>query len=289
MRKFVFVLSLLALLYFNSVEAQTSMAIEQLRRQIEILKHEVSVLQSLLVNMRSQKEITAASYTAVNLSDSSILLQKAPNQPYPIASVTKLMTAVISIENTGTQENITLTQETLKPLGYSPSLYLGLTVSAENLLKASLIQSVNDAAEALSYFIGNQRFIRLMNQKAKELEMANTIFYDAHGLSPSNRSTASDLAKLLAYLYQNHPEILETTKNNDFWLPDKTGTLLKFQNVNNFYPLSDFVGGKTGYLPQAKQTMAGVFDVKGRPTAIVVLFSQNRQADIFAILRQLSN
>ena len=304
MRKFVFVLLLLALLYSNAVEAQSStvallrqrgaeaslhlpaFAIAQL---IEILKQEVSLLQSLLTNMKSRQEISAQAYIVVNLADNSVLLQKNSNQSYPIASVTKLMTAVISLGHTLPQETITLTPEMLKPLGYSPSLYLGLSVSAANLLKASLIQSANDAAQSLSHFVGKQKFIQIMNQKAEDLGMANTIFYDAHGLSPNNRSTASDLAKLLTYIHQNHPEILETTKNNDFWLPDRTGTLLKFQNVNNFYPLSDFVGGKTGYLPEAKQTMAGVFDVNGKATAIVVLHSQNRQADLFAILRQLEN
>jgi D-alanyl-D-alanine carboxypeptidase len=128
-----------------------------------------------------------------------------------------------------------------------------------------------------------------MNQKAKELGMINTVFYDVHGLSPLNRSTPLDLVKLLAYIHKNHSEIFEITKNNNFWLPDKKGNLLKFQNVNNFYPLSSFLGGKTGYLPEAKQTMAGVFNIKGNPVAIVVLNSKNRQADVFSILRQLEN
>ena len=123
----------------------------------------------------------------------------------------------------------------LKPQGYSPSLYLGLSVSAENLLKAILIQSTNDAAEALSYFIGKEEFLALMNQKAKELNMINTVFYDPHGLNPANRSTAQDLIKLLTYIYKNHPEILDISRNNNFWLPDSTGKLLKFRNLNAFY------------------------------------------------------
>jgi D-alanyl-D-alanine carboxypeptidase (penicillin-binding protein 5/6) len=147
----------------------------------------------------------------------------------------------------------------LKPLGQSPSLYLGLSVSAENLLKAALLQSSNDAAKALSFSLGKQKFVQLMNKKAKELGMTNTTFDDAHGLSHKNVSTASDLIKLLAYIYKNHPEILRITKENNFWLPDKTGKLLKFQNVNNFYPLSNFIGGKTGYSKKSQTNLGSGF------------------------------
>jgi len=63
--------------------------------------------------------------------------------------------------------------------------------------------------------------------------------------------------------------------------------LLKFQNVNNFYPLQEFVGGKTGYLPQVRQTLASVFQINEKPIAIILLYSNNRQADIFTILKQL--
>jgi len=57
--------------------------------------------------------------------------------------------------------------------------------------------------------------------------------------------------------------------------------------VNNFYPLAEFIGGKTGYLPQAKQTLASIFDVNGKQIAIVLLYSSNRQADVFSIIKQI--
>ena len=271
----------------SSAQALTQEKRRLLLQQIEILQHEINVLQSLLLNSRSQQQITAGSYLVVNLSDNSIILSKNPNQSYPIASVTKLMNAVITKENIEENKEITLTEKMLKPYGKSPSLFAGLVVSVKNLLKASLIQSVNDASEALACSIGEDKFLGLMNQKAKELKMDNTVFFDAHGLSPSNRSTASDLAKLINYIYQNHFEILQTTKDNNFWLPDSLGWPLKFQNVNNFYPVGEFIGGKTGYLPEAKQTIASVFKINQKPTAIIILYSNNRQADVFNIINQL--
>ena len=264
---------------------QTTMA--KLIQQIEIIKFEISLFQSLISNFQLNQAITAKSYLAVDLSDNSVILEKNKNQTHAPASITKLMTTVIALENINQEQTITLTEKMLEPSGQSPCLFLGLNINAKNLLKASLIQSVNDAAEALSYTLGKEKFIELMNQKAKELNMSNTVFFDVHGLDPKNQTTASDLLKLLNYIQKNHPEILQTSKENDFWLPDTTGTLLKFQNVNNFYPLSEFIGGKTGYLPEAKQTLASIFNINGKQIAIVLLYSANRQADAFAIIKQL--
>ncbi len=283
---------LIFFLTFSLVVPKPAAALTQTERslllqQIEILKHEIQVFQSLLFNLQLKQEVNAASYIVVDLSDNSVILTKNAGQAYPIASVTKLMNAVVASEKIGKDQTIQLTEKMLEPLGNSPSIFSGLKINAENLLKASLIQSANDAAEALAYFPGKDKFLDLMNQKAKELGMENTSFSDTHGLSTANRSTASDLAKLVAYIHQEHPEIWQITKTNDFWLPDISGWLFKFQNVNNFYLLNEFIGGKTGYLPQAKQTLASVFRVNEKPMAIILLYSDNRQADVFTLLNQL--
>lgn len=287
----IFFLSLLLLFLFSPITAKGArVSREQILQKVEIIQQEMKLLQSLLSNMQTANQggkITAHSYLAVNLSKNSILLKQNINRRYPIASITKLMTAVIAFEELDLNQKITLTKEMLGPDGYSPSLYLGLSVSAEDLVKASLIQSTNDAAEALSYFMEKDKFVALMNQKAKELKMTNTVFYDSHGLSPDNQSTVQDLTKLLIYIYKNHPEILEISRNNNFWLPDPIGRLLKFRNLNSFYPLSNFVGGKIGYLFEARQTFASIFNIGGDNLAIVLLYSDNHRADIFAILKSL--
>ncbi len=284
MRLKVFLLSFLLLFSLSSPVRADSVSLAQ---AIEVLKQEISLLQMLLSNLQSQFPIAASSYLAVDLSDNSVLLEKNSDKAYPIASVTKLMTAVIVLENIDMDRKITLTEEMLVPLGESPSLFEGLTISAENLLKATLIQSSNDAAESMAYFLGKKKFIGLMSQKAQELDMDNTVFFDVHGLNPVNTSTVTDLVKLLAYIRENHVEVLNIAKDNNFWLPDEAGTMLKFQNVNNFYPLAAFIGGKTGYLVEAKQTLASIFNVDGKQVAIVLLHSTNRQADVFAILKEL--
>ncbi len=291
-QKIIFSLIFSSVVFFSLFPLDAAQAIGMQNREImlqrlEIIRQEITALRTLLSNLRLRQEITASAYLAVDLSDSSVLSEKNARQSLPIASITKLMTAVVAAENIDLKSRITLTEEMLRPLGHSPSLYLGLTVSAENLLRAAIIQSTNDAAEALSFFMGREKFISLMNKKAGEIGMQSTTFYDAHGISANNKSSAHDLSKLLAYVYKEHPEILEISRDNDFWLPDKTGRMLKFKNTGGFYPLDTFLGGKTGYTNAARHTAASIFNINGTPTAIIVLHSSNRQADTFAVRRRI--
>jgi D-alanyl-D-alanine carboxypeptidase len=256
---------------------------------IDALKNEISLFKMLLANLSAKNPINSPAYIAVDLESGKTLLSKNPEQIRPAASITKMMTAAIARENIDENKKIKLTASMLAPAGNSPVLYAGREIDIITLLKAALIQSSNDAAEALAQAAGKEKFLALMNQKAAELEMKNTTFFDPCGLNPENKSTPADLAKLVAYVYRNHPEILAIGKSNDFWLEDKSGAWMKFQNVNNFYPLAAFVGGKTGYLPEAKQTIASVFEVKGKPVAIVVLYSTNRQNDVFRIMEKLQS
>src|SRR3989344_2970882 len=225
----IFILSL-SLATPKSALAQTQPDKTLLLQQIEILKREIEVLKSLVLSLNSRKVPSADAFAAIRLSDNKILLGKNTDQVHSIASITKLMTSVVALENIASNQATVLTQEMLEPLGHSPSLFLGLNISAENLLKVALIQSSNDAAETLTFFTGKQNFLTLMNQKAKELNMQGTVFIDANGLHPGNHATVSDIVKLVSYIYNRHPEILQITKSNDFWLPDATGHRLKFQN-----------------------------------------------------------
>jgi D-alanyl-D-alanine carboxypeptidase len=211
---------------------------------IESLKTELSLLKMLLTNMNAKSGINSPAYIAVELESGKTLLSKNSEQARPAASITKMMTATIARENIDENKKITLTDSMLAPAGNSSVLYAGREIDIKTLLKAALIQSSNDAAEALAQAAGKENFLALMNQKAAELGMANTVFFDPCGLNPKNKSTPADLAKLVAYVHKNHPEILAIGKSNDFWLEDKSGVWMKFQNVNNFYPLAAFVGGK---------------------------------------------
>lgn len=252
--------------------------------QIELLQKEVNRLIQLIAKINLQKEISANAYLIADISNNSILLEKNINKLYPVASITKLMSSTIAIENINLEEKIILTERMLEPLGYSPSLFLGANIRGKDLLKASIIQSTNDASNSLTYFLKEEEFLNLMNKKAKELNMNNTVFYDSHGLNPLNTSNSSDLLKLLEYIYKNHPQILEISRDNNFWLPNNFGRMLKFKNVNNFYNHPLFIGGKTGYLIEARQTFASIFNIDQKPIVIIILYSNNRQLDTLKII-----
>lgn len=291
-RKILVVLPMIALFFLvapKSAFALDAVNISALQQQVQILIQEIGNMKSLIANSRSLAPISSTSYIAVDLNSGRVLLKNNETAQYPIASVTKLMTAVVARQKIDDSDQITLTGAMLTPYGNSPAVYSGLKINSNDLLYASLTQSVNDAAESLSYFLGKEEFLGAMNKKAKKLGMKSTVYADVMGLDAKSKSTAADLEKLLAYIYEKDPKILEITKNNDFWLPDATGRMLKFQNLNGFYYHPEFFGGKTGYLPEARQTFAAVFNINKKPVAIVVLNSRNYQADTFKIINQIKN
>ena len=285
----IIIACLLLVFSASSVKAEDPALVKQ--RMIDILGHEIKVLNILLKNMVSAQSqsysINAKSYIVLDIESQKVLLEKNIDDRQSIASITKLMNATIAEENVKKDQTITIKKEMLGSYGYSPSIYEGLNINFDNLLKASLIQSVNDAAQSISYFVGKDKFVDLMNKKAKDLSMNSTTYVDSNGMNPENKSTARDLSKLVSFIYNQHPDILETTRDNNFWLKDQKGRLLKFSNLNFFYYLPEFIGGKTGYLEEARENIASVFNVNGKPIAIITLNSDNQQADTLAILNQL--
>ncbi|MGM0482666.1 MAG: D-alanyl-D-alanine carboxypeptidase family protein [Patescibacteria group bacterium] len=241
-----------------------------------------------LEGVELENEISAKSFLVSDLSeDEHVLIKRDEEISRPIASVTKLMSAVIAAENIDENEKISLKSSMLNTYGYSPSLFPGAEVRAKDLMKAALIQSTNDAAESLTYFMDKGVFVGLMNIKAHQIGMKDSFFYDSHGLSPKNKATASDIVRLLNYIDEEHPEIFEITCEEDFQLPNPYGRSLTFKNLNIFPDIPGFIGGKTGYLPEAKQTYATLFELNGRTYAAVILRSDNRKEDVDTIFRWL--
>lgn len=290
MMKSKIILSLaLFLLLFSVVSANATTLTpeerEELLIQYEIIKKRLDYLKWYVQKFDLEKEINATSYLVTSNTDSSTLLQKESDLSRPIASITKLMTAVIASENIDANRRITLGQEMFLVNSYqrhSPAIYPGTTLLASDLLKACLIQSTNNAAQSLAYSLTEKEFIRLMNQKAKEIGMKTTFFSDAHGLSSQNISSAKDLTILLNYISKIHPEILEITREENFQLPGQCPEhdwVCTFMNLNLFHGITEFIGGKTGYTNAAGNTFVGAFKVEENPYTIVLLNTKSRTND----------
>jgi D-alanyl-D-alanine carboxypeptidase len=185
-----------------------------------------------------------------NLSgENKIIFKKNKDLKLPIASLTKLMTAVISLENYDLSKNITVSKEADLQLPMLVDLKFGDTLPAESFLYIMLIESSNKAAYALSEQMGEQKFISLMNQKASELGLASTFFADPTGVNSKNVSTANDLVKLTEYILKNHPNIAEISKTKEFDVPNYG----KITNTNQLLgEIPEIVCSKTGFTAEAK-------------------------------------
>jgi len=296
------IIALIALLLFSflpvsnvfSEEVLTEERREELIEKYIELKSRLNYLRWYVQKFEIEEELDSASYLVVNLYNDSTLLEKNSKFRYSIASITKLMSSVVALENTDINEEIVITEEMLYPpeipllqrYGQSPFLFPGLSISGEILLKASLIQSANAATQSLTHLVKEDDFIDLMNKKAKELEMNNTVFHDAHGLNSNNLSTTPDIAKLLYYIYENHPQILEITKDADFCPPNSLNSLLN-RNLTSLHQFPEFIGGKSGYLGSARNTFASIFEIDKEKYAVVIFYSNTPTKDMQKIFEWL--
>ena len=192
-------------------------------------------------------------------SDSGrVLYEKDANTPRLIASITKIMTAILAIESGRLEETVTVGEEVLTMYGSNIYIELGEKMKLLDMVYGLMLRSGNDAAIVIATFIGGteEKFVEMMNQKAKEIGMKNTIFQNAHGLDEvtQNKSTAYDMALLSSYASHNetYMKIVGTKKYSV--QSDKKSYLWNNRNkLLTSYPYA--TGGKTGYTPSAGRTL----------------------------------
>ncbi|MEK7174473.1 MAG: L,D-transpeptidase family protein [Patescibacteria group bacterium] len=227
-------------------------------------------------------EISAKEYLVADLKSNFVLLGKATRESAPIASLTKLVTALAAAEYINLDNTVTITDEMLVPTS-KPRLVAGENISAFNLLYPLLLESSNEAAIALAANLGQGRFVALMNDKARSLGMTQTTFVDPSGSGAGNVSTVEDLFALLRSIYNNRSFILQLTTGR---LDNSVYGRPAFNDLGNFnvfgnYP--EFLGGKMGVSESAGETMATIWNViisgETRPLAVVVLGSREAAQD----------
>lgn len=214
-----------------------------------------------------------------------VLVNKNGNFVSPIASITKLMTAVITMDaNLPMDEMITITDEDVDRLKGSRSrLAVGTTLSRQELLHLALMSSENRAAHALgrTYPGGLQAAIRAMNDRALMLGMRNTQYVEPTGLSSANRSSARDLALLVRAAYR-YPLIRNYTTHPGATFPVQ-GQMLQYNNTNRLIHSAAWDIGlqKTGYISEAGRCVVMQSNIQGRNVVIVLLDSAgtNRRAE----------
>ena len=222
--------------------------------------------------------LKSASALVLDQSGQRVLYAKNVDWVVPIASITKLMTALVVLDSgLPLDEPITISKDDRDGLkGTRSRLAVGMTVTRDDLLRLALMASENRAAAALarSYPGGTSAFVAAMNQKAAELGMWHSRFVDGTGLSNGNVSNAQDLSRLVGAAHR-HPLIREYTTDTQYTVRLANGRKMQFSNSNRLVRNSGWEIGlsKTGYISEAGRCLVMQAQIAATPVIIVLLDS----------------
>lgn len=192
--------------------------------------------------------LTVSSALMKTAAGERIFYELNTDQHWPLASLTKLMNAVIALEH------------------IPPTKYRDL------LIQRMMVISDNAAADTLADMLGREQYIQYMNEKAHALAMRQTGFSDPSGLSYLNQSTVKDIDKLVTYILIRHPHIFA-------WSRAKTVATANGErtNINEFALRPEFIGGKTGFTDEANGNLVTIFSTSSGPVTIITLGSPTQQ------------
>lgn len=234
---------------------------------------------SKIANDAPPRLADAASLVA-DLSNGIPLLSLNMNTRWPLASLTKLMTATVVFDNLPLNKTVTITPQMFAVDPQEFTVQIGGTYSVGDLLRVLLLPSSNVAAEALADTYGRAQFLALMNSKAAQWGMGDTYYDDPSGLSSANESTAHDLLLLTQEIYQNYPQIFAITRVPHVVITNyATNAKVSVTSIDNFAGTSDFIGGKTGHTNEASGNLLTVLNYSGHPMLVVVLGTNDRFGD----------
>lgn len=241
-----------------------------------------SIAQSL--PLAPDGKVTAGSYIVKNLNLGDTLIEHNTDKSVPIASLTKLVTAVVARRLIEPNEKIEITESIISIYGNTAGLKKGETFLAEDLLYPLLMVSSNDTAEAFAQSYGRKKFIKAMNDFTQEIGAYRTYFADPSGLSAENVSSVSDIVLIIDWIRKNDPKIIEITS-----LKSKTIRSHTWTNPTHFLSQSSYIGGKNGYIPEAERTSVSLFEWGANKNlyAVVLLGSLSRDEDVMALLSKV--
>ena len=236
-------------------------------------------------------KLTAESVYVYDSRTGEVLYEKNASKRLPLASLTKVMTALVALDTAPSNSTVRITTESLSPEGDS-GLLVGETWKLKDLLDFSLTSSSNDGMHAVALALGalhqsnpteseaQQDFVLTMNKKATALGMKNTYYTNETGLDESTKKggaygSAKDMATLFEYILKNHPELLEATASNRIRAISLDNYAHSARNTNEIvYDIPGIMASKTGFTDIAGGNLVIAFDPEiGRPIIISVLGS----------------
>lgn len=281
----LFILATLSGVYFNAIRKENQKNLVYLK---QIQKQEIA--DQNIKNTFDKLNIKAKSALVVDTSNKKVLYSNNSDHILPLASITKVMTAIVATELIDKNKKIQISNESLDEEGNN-GLLSGEKWDRDDLIKFSLIASSNDGARALAMegekilnpkYDGEKftpLFVERMNQKAKDLNMPNTIFYNPTGLDisktkPGAVGSTKDVITMMHYAITKYPEIYkDTTLSKTNFKSNKENHIAT--NTNHaILELSDLVASKTGMTNLAGGNLAIAFEpITGHTIIAVVLGS----------------
>jgi len=234
---------------------------------------EISAQSGIIINFKTENE------------KNNSLYQKNSNQVLLIASLSKIMTAIVVLGNYDPEEVIKVSDKSVTMTGDTGGLIRDEDLKVKDLLYIMLIESSNDAAMALAGDnprLSYNEFISLMNNKAKELGLKNTVFIDPMGLDSGNKSTVTEIAELTEYALK-FPLILEIFKTQNTTVSSIDNKFIHNLTSTNklLGRIPQIIGGKTGFTEEAGGCMMTILRISENNYLItVVLDSDERENDV---------
>ena len=273
----------------NTADAERVYRWADTKTHISILSDRESVPEKVvdayyIQDPQAPLSITAQSYLVGDLESGDIILGKNTTEVRAIASITKLITALSSLDIINQEATTTISQFAVDTEDARGELEVGERIKNGDLMYPLLLESSNDAAEAIAEIKGRGLFIDTMNERAQAIGLQHSSFTDPSGIGDHNLSTAEDLFKLARYISKNKPYLWSVTEKDEV---SKSGH--SWNNIGKFYKFPGFVGGKMGYTVEAGPTELLVFEVnvsefQKRKIVIVLLDTKHREKDVKNLL-----
>lgn len=253
----------------------------------------IIIVFGFFMNIINVNAISADSYIVLDQESNNVLIGQNIHEKKLIASTSKIMTAIVALENADIHQTVTIDKSVLKSIGSAIYIEVGEKITLNDLLYGLMLRSGNDAAIAIAVAVsGNMKnFVDLMNEYAKKIGMNNTVFYNSHGLEEQdgsgNLSTAYDMALLTSYAMKNKIfQKIFSTKTYEAKSDRKTYV---WQNKNKLLKYEYITGGKTGYTKKAHRTLVTTAYLNKMNLIAVTLNDSNDWEDHITLYKKADN
>lgn len=272
----------------------------------EVKPVEEVVPEQVIINPFEDVRLSGQAAIVKEVATGKILYEKNPDEVLPLASLTKVLTAVTALETMTDEELVQISSASLQ-YGNDAAFVQGSYFRLKDILKVMLVSSSNTAATVIATAVGEnpkvatpeltslESFVSRMNTVAGNIGMENSSFKNPTGLDENNETVASnfgsarDIARLFEYTLKNYQEILESTQETSLTVHSREGYAHKAVNTNNIVGnLPNIIGSKTGYTDIAGGNLAVAID-PGLNTPVIIVVLGSSKDGRFKDVERLSN